>query len=87
LEQLSLNLKQGKSNLCFVVANRMVRREKVELDEILIEMAKKWDMKQDGDIIYRTIANKATATKNAPENISNKKGDTMNQESIVSLKF
>ena len=87
LEQLSLNLKQGKSNLCFVVANRMVRREKVELDEILIEMAKKWDMKQDGDIIYRTIANKATATKNAPENISNKKGDTMNQESIVLLKF
>ena len=87
LEQLSLKLKQGKSNLCFVVANRMVRREKVELDEILIEMAKKWDMKQDGDIIYRTIANKATATKNAPENISNKKGDTMNQESIVLLKF
>lgn len=87
LEQLSLNLKQGKSNLCFVVANRMVRREKVELDEILIEMAKKWDMTQDGDIIYRTIANKATATKNAPENISNKKGDTMNQESIVLLKF
>jgi len=87
LEQLSLNLKQGKSNLCFVVANRMVRREKVELDEILIQMAKKWDIKQDGDIIYRTIANKATATKNAPENISNKKGDTMNQESIVLLKF
>ena len=87
LEQLSLNLKQGKSNLCFVVANRMVRREKVQLDEILIEIAKKWDIKKDGDIIYRTIANKATATKNAPENISNKTGDTMNQESIVLLKF
>jgi len=87
LEQLSLNLKQGKSNLCFVVANRMVRREKVQLDEILIEIAKKWDIKKDGYIIYRTIANKATATKNAPENISNKKGDTMNQESIVLLKF
>lgn len=87
LEQLSLNLKRGKSNICFVVANRMVRRENVQLDEILIEMAKKWDIKQNGDIIYRTIANKATATKNAPENITNKKGDTMNQESIVSLKF
>ena len=87
LQQLSLNLKQGKSNLCFVVANRMVRREKVQLDEILIEIAKKWDIKKDGDIIYRTIANKATATKNAPENISNKTGDTMNQESIVLLKF
>jgi len=87
LEQLSLNLKKGKSNLCFVVANRMVRREKVPMDEILIEIAKKWDIKQDGDIIYRTIANKATATKNAPENISNKKGDTMNQESIVLLKY
>ncbi len=87
LEQLSLNLKQGKSNLCFVVANRMVRREKVPMDEILVEIAKKWDIRQDGDIIYRTIANKATATKNAPENISNKKGDTMNQESIVLLKF
>ena len=87
LEQLSLNLKKGKSNLCFVVANRTVRRETIPMDEILIEMAKKWDMKKNGDIIYRTIANKAMSAKNAPENISNYSGSTMNQESIVLLKF
>ena len=87
LEQLSLNLKKGKSNLCFVVANRTVRREIIPMDEILIEMAKKWDIKQDGDIIYRTIANKAMSLKNAPENISNYSGSTMNQESIVLLKY
>ena len=87
LEQLSLNLKKGKSNLCFVVANRTVRREIIPMDEILIEMAKKWDIKQDGDIIYRTIANKAMSMKNAPENISNYSGSTMNQESIVLLKY
>jgi len=87
LEQLSLNLKKGKSHLCFVVANRTVRREKILMDKILVEMAKKWDIQQDGDIIYRTIANKAMSLKNAPENISNYSGDTMNQESIVLLKF
>jgi len=87
LKQLSLNLKRGKSHLCFVVANRTVRREKIPMDKILVEMAKKWDIKQDGDIIYRTIANKAMSLKNAPENIANYSGDTMNQESIVLLKF
>ena len=87
LEQLSLNLKKGTSHLCFVVANRTVRRETIPLDEILIEMAKKWEIKQDGDIIYRTIANKAMSSKNAPENISNYSGNTMNRESIVLLKF
>lgn len=87
LEQLSLNLKKGKSHLCFVVANRMVRREKIPLDEILIEMARKWDFKQDGDIIYRTIANKAMAVRNAPENVTNLASDTMNEESIVLLKY
>jgi len=87
LKQLSLNLKKGKSHLCFVVANRTVRRETIPMDEILIEMAKKWDIKQDGDIIYRTIANKAMSLKNAPENISNYSGTTMNQESIVLLKY
>jgi len=86
LEQLSLNLKKGNSHLCFVVANRTVRREKIPMDEILIEMARKWDFNHE-DTIYRTIANKAMAVKNAPENKSNHSGDTMNQESIVLLKF
>ncbi len=86
LEQLSLNLKKGKSHLCFVVANRSVRREKIPMDKILIEMAQKWDFKHE-DTIYRTIANKAMAVRNAPENISNYSSDTMNKESIVLFKF
>ena len=87
LQQLSLNLQKGKSHLCFVVANRLVRREKIQLDEILIEIAKKWGIKKDGDIIYRTIANKAMATKNAPENTINFSSNTMNEVSIVLLKY
>lgn len=86
LEQLSQNLVKGKSHLCFVVANRKVRRETIPMDEILVEMSKKYDFKHE-DTIYRTIANKAMAVKNAPENISNYSSDTMNKESIVLFKF
>tara|TARA_Y100000590_G_C15691717_1_gene1003655 strand:+ start:69 stop:1406 length:1338 start_codon:yes stop_codon:yes gene_type:complete len=87
LEQLSLNMKKGSSHLCFVVANRTVRREIIPMDKILIEMSKKWDFKHESDIIYRTIVNKSMSTKNAPENIPNFSGDTMNKESIVLLEF
>jgi hypothetical protein len=82
LNQLSQYLKKGNSHLCFVVANRTVRRETVPMDEILIELGKKYDFRHE-DTIYRTIANKAMAVKNAPENISNYSSDTMNKESIV----
>lgn len=86
LQQLSTHLKQGKSHLCFVVANRTVRRERIPMDEILIELGRKYDFKHK-ETIYRTIANKAMAVKNAPENISNYSSDTMNKESIVIFKF
>lgn len=86
LDQLSKYLKKGNSHLCFVVANRTVRREKVPMDEILVELGRKYDFKHEGTI-YRTIANKAMAVKNAPENISNHSSDTMNKESIVLFKF
>lgn len=86
LDQLSQYLKRGNSHLCFVVANRTVRREKVPMDEILVELGRKYDFNHE-DTIYRTIANKAMAIKNAPENISNHSAETMNQESIVLFKF
>ena len=86
LEQLSQYLKNGKSHCCFVVGNRTVRREKIPTDEILVELSKKYDFKHI-DTIYRTIANKAMAVKNAPENISNYSSETMNRESIVLLKY
>ena len=86
LEQLSQYLKKGKSHCCFVVGNRTVRREKIPTDEILVELSKKYDFKHI-DTIYRTIANKAMAVKNAPENISNYSSDTMNKESIILLKY
>lgn len=86
LEQISKFLKQGESHCCFVVANRTVRRIKIPTDQIIVELGKKHGFKHK-ETIYRTIANKAMSSKNAPENISNYKGDTMTRESIVIWEF
>jgi hypothetical protein len=82
MNQLSKFLKQGKSHCCFVVANRTVRRIKIPTDEIIVELSKKYGFRHK-KTIYRTIANKTMAAKNAPENISNLAGETMTKESIV----
>lgn len=86
LEQTSQFLKQGQSHLCFVVANRTVRRVKIRTDEILVELGTKYGFKHK-DTIYRTIANKAMSIKNAPENITNSSGETMTEESIVVFEY
>jgi len=85
-EKISHVLQENKSHCCFVVSNRTVRREKIPTDEICVELAKKYGFTHT-DTIYRTIANKAMSLKNAPENITNFSGDTMNQESIIIWKF
>ena len=85
-EKISHVLQENKSHCCFVVSNRTVRREKIPTDEICVDLAKKYGFTHI-DTIYRTIANKAMSLKNAPENISNFSGDTMNQESIIIWKF
>lgn len=86
LQQISTVLKQGQSHSCFVVANRTVRRVKIPTDEIMIELGSKHGLKHV-DTIYRTIANKAMAAKNAPENVSDATGETMTRESIVIWKY
>ena len=86
LGQTSKILKQGDSHLCFVVANRTVRRVTIPTDEILVELGKKYGFKHE-KTIYRTIANKAMSLKNAPENITNQAGKTMTRESVVILKY
>ncbi len=86
LEQISLILKPNQSHCCFVVANRTVRRIKIPTDQIIVELGKKHGLKYH-DTIYRTIANKAMAVKNAPENITDFAGDTMTRESIVIWKY
>jgi len=86
LEQTSKILKKGDSHLCFVVANRTVRRVTIPTDEILIELGKKYGFKHK-ETIYRTIANKAMSQKNAPENITNNTGKTMTRESVVILQY
>ncbi len=85
-EQISHVLKKGESHCCFVVANRRVRRQTIPTDEICIELAKKYGFKHL-DTIYRTIANKAMAVKNAPENIAQFSDYTMTRESIVVWKY
>ncbi len=85
-DRISKVLKPGSSHCCFVVANRKVRRQTVPMDEIIIELAKKYGFKYK-ETLHRTIANKAMATKNTPENIPDYADSTMNEESIVVWKF
>jgi len=82
LEQISKVLKPNQSHCCFVVGNRTVRRVKIPMDKIIVELAKKYGLKHK-ETIYRRIANKAMSTKNAPENIVDLSGKTMTRESIV----
>lgn len=86
LEQISNSLKQGKSHCCFVVANRTVRRVKIPTDEIIVQLGKNHGFRHK-DTIYRTIANKAMASKNAPENKIDLVGDTMTRESVIIWEF
>ena len=86
LEQISAVLKPNQGHCCFVVANRTVRRIKIPTDQIIVELGKKYGLKYY-DTIYRTIANKAMAVKNAPENIVDFTGETMTRESIVIWKY
>ena len=86
LEKITNVLKEGDSHCCFVVANRTVRRVRIPMDKIIVELGKKYGLKHI-QTVYRNIINKAMATKNAPENISNHTGETMNKESIVLWKF
>ena len=86
MDRISDVLKQGESHCCFVVANRNVKRIQIPMDEIIIELGKKYGFKEI-QTIYRNIINKAMASKNAPENLTNKSGDTMNKESIVILRY
>ncbi len=86
LQQISSVLKQDQSHCCFVVANRTVRRVKIPTDQIIIELGKKHGLRHV-DTIHRTIANKAMAIKNAPENITDFTGETMTKESIVIWKY
>jgi len=86
LEQISHSLKQGASHCCFVVANRTVRRIKIPTDQIIVELGKKHGFRHK-KTIFRTIANKAMASKNAPENKTDLTGDTMTRESVVIWEF
>ena len=86
LEQISTILKPNQSHCCFIVANRTVRRVKIPTDQIIVELGKKHGLKYH-DTVYRTIANKAMAVKNAPENIVDFTGETMTRESIVIWKY
>jgi len=85
LAELSKILKYG-SHLCFVVANRTVKRVQINTDKILIELGKKYQFKHVATY-PRFIPIKVMPYKNAPENISKKSGKTMAEERIVILKY
>ena len=85
LYELSKILKPGKSHMCFVVGNRTVKNETIKTDKILLELSKKYGFKQVA-VHPRYIPIKLLPRKNSPNNILNKIGNTMTEESIVILK-
>ena len=86
LQQISTVLKPNSSHCCFVVGNRTVRRITIPTDKIIVQLAKKYGFRHK-ETLHRTIANKAMAAKNAPENITDLVGNTMTRESIVIWEF
>jgi hypothetical protein len=86
LEEISKNLVPEKSHCCFVVANRTVRRIVIPTDLITMELGNKYGFKID-KIIQRDIPNKVMPSKNLPENIIQKTGNTMTRESVIIMKY
>jgi len=76
---------KGGSHLCFVVANRTVKRELIHTDKILVDLGKKYGFKHIATY-PRLMLQTFIPYKNAPENISKKSGKTMAEEKIVILK-
>ena len=85
IDQISHVMVPKKSRMCFVVANRTVRRVTVPTDAILAELGTKYGLTVE-DMIYRDIPNKAMPSKNAPENITNETGKTMTRETILIMR-
>ena len=86
LSKISSVLIKNQSYCCFILANRTVRRVKIPTDKITLELCKKHNFKHI-DTITRKIPNKVMATKNAPENLSNSPGETMNNEIILIFSY
>ena len=81
LAELAKILKKG-SHLCFVIANRTVKRIPIQTDKILIDLCKKYHFKHI--VTYpRYIPIKLMPRKNAPENLKKNSGKTMIEEKIV----
>ena len=69
---------------CFVVGNRTVKNVQLPTDEVLVEMASKFDCEHIETII-RNIPNKRMPSMNSPTNITGELGATMTKEYIVVL--
>ena len=66
----------------WVVANRMVKKVNIPMDEILIELFRKYNVKYIYRF-YRNIPNKRMPKKNSPTNKKGEKVTTMNKEIIL----
>lgn len=86
LDEISKNLVPEKSHCCFVVANRTVRRVVIPTDIITIELGSRYGFKVE-KTIQRSIPNKSMPSKNAPENITKRIGETMTRESVIIMKY
>jgi len=76
------SLKRG-GTMCVVVGDRTVSRTQLPTAEILVELVEGLGGFRHEDTFVRSIPTKTLPWANAPENISNHKGETMSQESII----
>ncbi len=81
VQRLSKSLKRD-GYMIFVIGNRTMRRVKIQTDEILTEIAKKYGFEHE-KTIYREIPSKRIPWENAPENIPGKKSKTIHSEAII----
>jgi len=85
-EQISRVMKKERSHICDVLGNRTVKRVRIPADQILIELGKKYGFKHL-DTKHRDIPQRRLPSKNAPENIAEIKGETMQKENIIIWKY
>jgi hypothetical protein len=76
------SLKRG-GTMCLVVGDRTVSRTQLPTAEILEELVQGFRIFRHEDTFVRRIPTKTLPWANAPENITNYKGETISQESIL----
>jgi len=72
-------------HVCMVLGNRTVKGQRIPTDQVIVELASGLGWQHEETII-RSIPNKRMPSRNSPENIKGKTGETMTSEYIVVMR-